>query len=155
MRLTAYTDYALRVLMHLALRKDELVRIAEIAESFDISHNHLTKVVHDLGARGYLATVRGRNGGIRLARPAAEIAVGEVVRNLEPDFRLVECFEPDTSDCRIEPACVLRGALTDALTAFLGRLDEVTLAQLVRPRAKLRSLMGLPVVVTAGRQRAS
>jgi len=146
MRLTTYTDYALRVLMHVALQNGELVRISEIAANFGISHNHLTKVVHNLAVQGYLSTVQGRNGGIRLARTAEEITVGQVVRGFEPDLRLAECFELKTSRCRIQPACLLRGVLGDAVAAFLHQLDQVTLLELVRPRRNLQSLLGLPTV---------
>lgn len=143
MRLTVYTDYALRVLMHVALKDGELVRISDIASSFGISRNHLTKVVHNLGVLGYLTTVQGRNGGISLARPAGKITVGQIVREFEPDFRLVECFEPKTSNCRIQPACVLKKALHDAAGAFLSRLDKVTVAELIRPRGRLQTLLKL------------
>lgn len=143
-RLTAYTDYALRVLMHVALRDGERVRIADVADGFGISHNHLTKIVHQLGTLGFLMTVQGRNGGMTLARPAKRITVGEVVRAFEPDFQLVECFEPETSGCRIQSACRLQKAFGDALELFLGRLDGVTLADLIRPSAKLNSLLFLP-----------
>ncbi len=144
MRLTAYTDYALRVLMHVALRDGERVRIVEIAASFGISHNHLTKVVHNLATLGCLITVQGRNGGMRLARPPAEITVGQIVRAFEPDFRLVECFAPETSQCVIQPACVLKGVYQRAVDTFLHELDQVTLADLLRPRSKLTSLLELP-----------
>ncbi len=151
MRLTAYTDYALRVLMHVAMSKSELVRVSEIAGAFGISHNHLTKVVHHLGSRGFLSTQQGRNGGIRLARSTDQITVGQVVREFEPDFRLVECFDPDTSGCRIQRACVLKGAFGDALDLFLGRLDQTTIAELVNPRKKLQSLLKFPTVNAAAR----
>lgn len=143
MQLTTYTDYALRVLMHVALNQGGLVRIGEIAASFGISHNHLTKVVHNLGTAGYLTTVQGRNGGIRLGRPANKITVGEVVRAFEPDFRLVECFEPKTSDCRIRRACVLKDVFKDATDAFFEQLDTVTLAQLIAPRRRLETLLDI------------
>lgn len=146
MRLTAYTDYALRVLMQVALREGELVQIAEIAERFGISRNHLTKVVHHLGSRGFLITQQGRHGGMRLARPAHKITVGEVVREFEPDFRLVECFESATANCRIQSACVLKDVFGDALELFLGHLDGVSVAELVKPGNKLRSLLKFPLV---------
>lgn len=144
MRLTTYTDYALRVLMHVALNDGERVRIREIAASFGISHNHLTKVVHNLGAAGYLTTVQGRNGGVTLGRPADDITVGEIVRAFEPDLRLVDCFEPKSVTCCIEGACVLKRTLADATGAFFERLDAVTLTDLVRPRARLRRSLQLP-----------
>ncbi|HSH43183.1 MAG TPA: Rrf2 family transcriptional regulator [Arenicellales bacterium] len=145
MRLTTYTDYSLRVLIHVGLNDDRLVRISEIAESFGISRNHLTKIVHQLGVHGYLDTVQGRNGGIRLARSPESIIVGDVVRNLEEGFDLVECFNSDRCDCRIEMACVLKNSLGEALDAFLGVLDKVTLADLLAPRARLRGLLAMGV----------
>jgi len=137
--LTTYTDYALRVLMHAALHAGERVRIDEVARDFAISRNHLSKVVHHLGAKGYLQTVQGRGGGFQLARPAAEITVGQVVRDFEPDFSLVECFDAPGSQCRIQKSCVLAGELGAALDAFLARLDRVSLSDLVRPRQSLRA----------------
>lgn len=143
MRLTTYTDYALRVLIHVGLKDGELVRIADIATAFGVSRNHLTKVVHNLGVFGYLRTVQGRNGGLRLAQPADRIAVGMLVRAFEPDFRLVECFDPESSQCCIESVCVLNRELQGATDAFLERLDQVTLADLLHPRRNLQSLLGL------------
>jgi Rrf2 family transcriptional regulator, nitric oxide-sensitive transcriptional repressor len=144
MRLTTYTDYALRVLIYVGLKNDELVRIDEVAASFQISRNHLSKVVHNLGAKGYLQTVQGRNGGFHLARDSADINVGQVVRDFEPDFNLVECFDSSQSKCRIQPSCVLAGELDAALSAFLDRLDGVTLRDLIHPRPKLQANLGLP-----------
>lgn len=143
MRLTRYTDYALRVLIHVGLNEDRLVRISEIAESFGISRNHLTKIVHQLGIHGYLDTVQGRHGGIRLARSPDSIVIGDVVRNLEEGFDLVECFNSDQCNCRIETACVLKNSLNEALDAFLGVLDKVTLADLLVPRGRLRNLLAM------------
>ena len=143
MKLTTYTDYALRVLMYVALRSGELVRTDEVAASFGISRNHLSKIVHNLGSKGYLRTVQGRNGGLQLAGDAAKITVGQVVRDFEPDFNLVECFDSTQSNCRIQPSCVLAGKLGNALSAFLGRLDGVTLRDLVAPRHKLQSRLGM------------
>lgn len=142
MRLTKQTDYALRVLMHTALADDELDRIDQVAEDFGISRNHLSKIVHNLSAHGYLQTIQGRNGGFRLARTPGEISVGQVVRDFEPDFNLVECFDSATSHCRIQQHCVLAKALDDALVAFVESLDRVTLGDLVRPRHSLRVQLG-------------
>ena len=99
MRLTLYTDYSLRVLIYLANREDEIVTISELADFYKISRNHLVKVVHNLGLNGYILTTRGRHGGLQLARPAKEILIGEVVRSTEPDFDLLECFNPATDQC--------------------------------------------------------
>jgi Rrf2 family nitric oxide-sensitive transcriptional repressor len=140
MKLTRYTDYALRVLMHLAARPERLSSISEIARSYGISQNHLMKVVHDLRKEGYVAAVRGRAGGVRLARPPAEINIGEIVRHAEEGFDLVEC-----GSCVIAPACGLTGVLGQALGAFMRVLDGYTLADLVadRTEALLRSF-GVP-----------
>lgn len=141
MRLTRYSDYSLRVLMYLAVRRDGLATIDEIARAYDISRAHLMKVVHDLGLAGFVETVRGRGGGIRLAREPVAIGVGEVVRATEGRMDLVECMGPEPGQCRIEPACALRGVLEEALAAFFERLDGYTLEDLVerrrRPLARL------------------
>lgn len=143
MRLTVYTDYALRTLMYLALSTDRLVTISEIAEHYRISETHLMKVAHQLGIAGDIDTVRGRHGGLRLAKPADAINVGEVVRRAEPDMELVQCFgEHDI--CTIQPSCVLQGVLRKALTAFLDVLDAYTLADLIGPQRKLSKLLDIP-----------
>lgn len=142
MRLTVYTDYALRVLMYVAVRGEPRPTIAQIAASYGISRNHLMKVVHELGVAGYLETARGKNGGLRLARPAGEIGLGEVVRRTEPDLALVPCFDPVNAACAISPACRLRGALNQARLAFLQVLDGYTLADLVENRGALQDLLG-------------
>nr|WP_295374708.1 Rrf2 family transcriptional regulator [uncultured Sphingosinicella sp.] len=137
MRLTRYTDYALRVLMHLAARPERLSSIGEIARTYRISQNHLMKVVHDLRKEGYVAAVRGRTGGIRLGRPASEINVGQVVRHTEEGFDLADC-----GSCVIAPACALTAALAEALAAFMRTLDGYTLADLVdQRRDSLRNLL--------------
>jgi Rrf2 family transcriptional regulator, nitric oxide-sensitive transcriptional repressor len=130
MQLTRYTDYSLRVLIYLTVHHGQLATIDEISEAYGISRAHLTKIVHQLGLAGYLTTVRGRGGGMRLSRPPEKIRVGDVVRHTE-EMPLVECFDPKTSHCRIEPVCGLRAALREALQAFLKTLDEYTLADLV------------------------
>jgi Rrf2 family transcriptional regulator, nitric oxide-sensitive transcriptional repressor len=142
-RLTVYTDYALRLLMYLALKEDQLATIAEIAASFGISRNHLMKVAHQLGVAGYVETVRGRGGGLRLAKPVGAIGLGEVVRHTEPDMAIVQCFKPLNAPCTIRPCCVLRRALDEAHDAFVGVLDGYTLSDLVRPRGRLVKLLGI------------
>ena len=132
MRLTTFSDYAFRVLIYLGSTPG-LATIADIANAYGISENHLMKVVHQLSRLGYLETVRGKGGGMRLARPPREIRVGEVLRATEDGFDLVECMGEGESDCRIVRACVLKGALGEAIAAFLGTLDRYTLADLVRP----------------------
>lgn len=125
MRLTRYTDYALRVLLYLAERPERLCTIAEIATAHVISRNHLMKVVHDLGKAGYVQSVRGRHGGMRLSRPADAVNVGAVIREMEGDFALVDC-----GSCMIARRCGLRGALGEAMGAFLAVLDSYSLADL-------------------------
>ncbi len=142
MRLTAYTDYSLRVLIRLALRPRELTTIAQIAQAYGISEHHLMKVVHQLGVAGYIETIRGHGGGMRLAKEAADIVVGDVVRLTEPDLELVECFRSPRT-CAIEPACVLNSALGQALAAFLEVLDSYTVADLVKKPAPLAMLLKL------------
>lgn len=150
MRLTRYTDYAFRTLMYLALKDDELVTIQEIADRYDISNNHLMKVVHQLGRAGYIETLRGKGGGMRLAKKPSQIGVGEVVRHTEPDMDIVECF--GTGDlCRLTPACVLKTALQKGVKAFLRELDQYTLADLIGPE---RALSGLLLLDAAPRTRS-
>jgi Rrf2 family transcriptional regulator, nitric oxide-sensitive transcriptional repressor len=146
MRLTTYTDYSLRVLIYLGVQSGKLVTIKQISEHYGISNNHLLKVVHQLGLLGFIETVRGRNGGLRLARPASQIVIGDVVRKMEQDMALVDCFVVDGridpgSDCRIMDACVLKSALAKALQAFLDVLDQYTLAELVAPKNHLAELL--------------
>ena len=143
MRLTVYTDFSLRLLMYLAVKEDGLATIAEVAESYGISRNHLMKVAHQLGLAGYVATVRGKNGGLRLARPAETVILGDVVRRTEPDLALVPCFHPVEAPCAIWPKCVLREAMQNALEAFLKTLDGYTLADLARPASQLRVLLSI------------
>ena len=141
MRLTTFTDYSLRVLIYLGVQDDELATISEIAEAYGISKNHLMKVVHFLGQHGYVETLRGKSGGVRLARPPEEINLGKLVRTTEINTALVECLAPDPSDCCIEPACALRGILQRSLQAFYSVLDEHTLMDVLRNRSGLQSLL--------------
>jgi len=140
MRLTLHTDFALRVLIQVGINAGELTTIEGISKSFGISKSHLMKVVRDLGRKGYLDTVRGRNGGIRLKREPADINIGEVVRDTEEELDVLGCLQ-DKGYCRIQRACVLRGAVRDATDAFLAVLDRYTLADLIRPRRALSSLL--------------
>lgn len=143
MRLTSFTDYCLRALVYVALKGDELATIDEIAGHHRINRNHLVKVVHRLGQLGYLETLRGKRGGVRLAKDPAEINVGTLVRKIEDDFALVECFQDRDCLCVIEPACALRKALHQALDAFFKTLEGYTLEDLVRPRRNLTRLLAL------------
>ncbi len=152
-RLTVYTDYSLRVLMFLALKGDKLATIAEIARAYGISKNHLMKVAYQLSLAGYVETVRGKGGGLRLARRPQDIVLGEVVRRTEPDMALVPCFAPDDASCAIFPSCALRGALSHARDAFLAVLDAYSLADLVRPRAPLQKLLSFKPNSRAAAQR--
>jgi Rrf2 family nitric oxide-sensitive transcriptional repressor len=127
MKLTSYTDYALRTLMYLAMNRDRLVTIQDIADTHRIAKNHLTKVVHQLGMLGLVETVRGRHGGLRLGREPSEIRVGDVVRSTESDFFIAECFDPEKPGCIYSASCALKGVLGRANGAFLGVLDGVTL----------------------------
>lgn len=142
MRLTAYTDYTLRTLMYLAVNAGKLATIAEIARTYRISETHLMKVVHQLGMAGDIQTIRGRNGGLRLGRPAAAINLGTVVRRTEEDMDLVACFD-GSATCTISEICVLQAVLHEALAAFLAVLDRFTLADLIAPRAQLATLLGI------------
>lgn len=131
MRLSAFSDYSLRVLMYLGVQKDRLATIAEIASAHDISKSHLMKVVHQLGRGGYVETVRGKGGGLRLAHQPREIVIGEVIRQTENDFTLAECFA-DKATCRLQGACCLPAILDEALKAMFLVLDGYTLADLLR-----------------------
>jgi Rrf2 family nitric oxide-sensitive transcriptional repressor len=142
MRLTVYTDYALRVLMYVAVRPEPLPTIGQIANAYQISRNHLMKVVYELGQAGYLETVRGKNGGLRLACRPEDIGLGRLVRETEPDMALVPCFDPISAKCAITPACRLRGVLAEAKTAFLDVLDGYSLADLVSNGVSLEALLG-------------
>lgn len=131
MRLTTFTDYTLRTLIYLARQHARLITVAEIARAHGISQHHLTKVVYQLGLNGVIRTVRGRNGGIALARPACEICVGQVVRDSEPDFHMADCFDKEHTTCRYAGHCRVEDVLGRATDAFLSTLDKVTLADLV------------------------
>ncbi|WP_338473074.1 Rrf2 family transcriptional regulator [Niallia sp. XMNu-256] len=142
MRLTNYSDYALRVLIYLAVKNNnELATIKEIADSYDISKNHLMKIIHDLGKLGFIETIRGRNGGIRLAIQPKDINIGEVVSKTEEDFHIVECFDKGKNYCIITPACKLKHVLHEALQAFIAVLKQYTLEDLVQNKDDLYSLL--------------
>jgi Rrf2 family nitric oxide-sensitive transcriptional repressor len=137
MKLTNYSDYALRILIYLSLKKDKLSTISEIAESYCISRNHVVKIVHHLGQLGYLDTMRGKHGGIRLAQAPEMINIGEVIRHTEVSMELVECFSEQNA-CIICDSCVLRSIIAEALMAFMEVLDKYTLADLIVPGHQLR-----------------
>jgi Rrf2 family transcriptional regulator, nitric oxide-sensitive transcriptional repressor len=140
MRLTLHTDYALRVLIHVAIADGTLITISDIAESFDISKQHLMKVANNLSQKGYLDAVRGRGGGIRLRRQPRDINIGQVVRDIERKLDVIGCLER-RGYCPIQHVCVLRGALRDATEAFLVVLDTYSLADLIKRKQALSSLL--------------
>ena len=132
MRLTTMTDYALRLLMHLGQHRDRLCTIAEVAQVYGISEAHLMKITHQLGIAGWIETVRGKGGGMRLAREPAQINLGELVRGVEPDFLLVECLARGSA-CTLTGQCRLTRVFSDALDAFMLQLDGHTLADVLPP----------------------
>ena len=168
MKLTNYSDYALRSLMYLAIKPEPriLANISDIAESYHISKSHLTKIIHQLGQLGYIESVRGKNGGIRLARAPQDINLGVLIKQIEPDFALVECFAESLPNdnrelkqqglsitlidetqshanlgCVISPVCQLKGVFFEALTAFINVLERYTLADISDNEEELRRLL--------------
>ena len=166
MKLTSYSDYALRSLIYLATKPDPhaLANISDIADSYHISKSHLTKIIHQLGRLGYIDSVRGKNGGIRLARAPKDINLGVLIKQIEPDFELVECFVtvvPDSDmkqqglplklidenavninlGCVISPVCQLKGVFFEALTAFVTVLERYTLADIITNKVELEQLL--------------
>lgn len=144
MRLTRFTDNALRALLYLALDPDDVPTVGAVARKMGMSEDHLLKVVQRLSQLGYVKTIRGRNGGMRLAQPAETIVVGEVIRKTEDNMALVPCFDPTESICPVAPACGLAPALDEALKAFLTTLDRYTVADLIAKQRELRQLVGMP-----------
>ncbi len=152
MRLTQHSDYALRLLMYLGVARDRLVTAQEIASAYGLSKNHLMKVILGLVHSGYVESVRGRSGGLRLARDPGKIGVGAVIRDTEEDFALVECMGPHDS-CLITRACRLRSIMQQALRAYLAVLDQYTLADLLERPGPVARLLSLdhPANSVAGR----
>ncbi|WP_088014384.1 RrF2 family transcriptional regulator [Gottfriedia acidiceleris] len=143
MRLTNYSDYSLRVLIFLSSEpREKLVNIKDIAEAYGISKNHLMKIIYNLGKMGYIETVRGRNGGIRLAKLPSEINIGEIIRKTEEDFNIVECFEHGNT-CVITPVCSLKHVFNKALDQFLQVLDQYTLDDIVKNNAMLKDYLSI------------
>lgn len=149
MRLTHYTNYALRTLMYAAMRGSGLTRVQDVSDAYGISRAHLVKCVHQLGLWGYLENVRGRNGGFRLARAAETITVGEIARKTEDCQDLVECFNPQVNTCPMAPVCRLKTTFQRAQLAFMAVLDEVTVADLIANAHELAPLIGLDAMTTA------
>jgi Rrf2 family nitric oxide-sensitive transcriptional repressor len=150
MRLTSHTDFALRLLMSLAVVEERLVTIEELATRHKLSRNHLMKVAQTLVALGYVTGVRGRSGGLRLAKPASSIRMGEVVRALENETRLVECLGDGPATCVLSGACLLTRSLDQAMEAFFASLNQMTLADIVAPRRTLRQRLGLSDAIERG-----
>lgn len=140
MQLTLHTDYALRVLIYLSIHPDKIVTIDEITEFYEISRNHLVKVVHNLSNKGFINTSRGKHGGMQLSRPPHEISIGKVVRKIEANFDIVECFSQDSKKCRVLPVCNLKSVLQQANEKFLTFLDEYTLADAINSDANFQRL---------------
>ena len=143
MRLSTYSDYSIRVLMQAAVRDPELITVDEVARTFGISRHHLVKVVHDLGRNGFLKTRRGIGGGFTLARPAEEIRLGDVVRLGEESETVIDCLDRATHQCRLFPACRLKGVLDEAAASFFAVLDRYSLADIVKQPAKIRAALGI------------
>ncbi|UCX06456.1 Rrf2 family transcriptional regulator [Shewanella glacialimarina] len=140
MQLTRYTDYGIRILMYLAVQpeRDALFRIAEVTNVFDLSSNHVAKIIHQLGKLGYLKTIRGKSGGFKLAIPVKDIQIGLLVRQLEHSLIAVNCEEPF---CRFTPVCNLKGVLGKAVAAYLAVLDLYSLADIVNNKSELISTL--------------
>jgi Rrf2 family iron-responsive transcriptional regulator len=146
MRLTRQTNYAIRILMYCAVNKDRLSRIPEIAAAYSVSELFLFKILQPLVENGLVETVRGRNGGVRLGRPADEITLFDVVRVTEENFAMAECFENDATECPLVDSCGLNSALREALGAFFAVLEKHTIADLVRNRPNVRGLLGIDLI---------
>ncbi|CAM3901645.1 Rrf2 family transcriptional regulator [Roseateles saccharophilus] len=155
MRLTAFTDYSLRVLIYLAAEPERRATVGEICAAFDIKVNHLTKVVHHLARCGWLTTVRGKGGGLTLAKPAERICVGQVVRDTEGQALPAECFSAEDSHCAILSQCRLKGVLAEAVQAFYAVLDRYTLADITANRQELVQVLRFMAPTLAPTQAAS
>lgn len=147
MRLTLHTDYALRTLIFLAAGDGISATAPQIARRYGISQNHLVKVIQRLRGLGYLTTSRGRGGGVRLARPADTIRLGDVVRDTEDSLAMVECFDMETNTCPLATACQLKARLREALNAYLAVLDSYTVADVATNRGQLMTLLGEPAAL--------
>ncbi len=146
MRLTRQTNYAIRILMYCAANEGRLSRIPEIAAAYTVSELFLFKILQPLVEHGLVETVRGRNGGVRLGKPAAEINLFDVVRVTEENFAMAECFENDATECPLVDSCALNAALREALNAFFGVLERYTIEDLVKARPNVRALLGIDLI---------
>jgi len=131
MQLTSYTDYSLRALLYIGKYPDRLVTVSEITDHYSVSRNHMVKVVHNLGTHGFIQTVRGKSGGMRLAKNPEEINIADVVSLTEPHMNIQECFSRETNTCPMIDSCKLKGALYKARRAFMQVLEEQTLADML------------------------
>lgn len=152
MRLTIYTDYALRMLVYLTTNRGKVCSVGDMASGYNISKHHLMKVAQDLAAAGYIETIRGNGGGVRLLKAPHLISIGDVVRRTEGDMYLVGCLDPAGNGCAIESACLMAPALKEALEAFFEVLDRYTIADLMVKRPQLAQLLGIPVLVVHGKE---
>ncbi|MEQ1741288.1 MAG: Rrf2 family transcriptional regulator [Candidatus Nitrotoga sp.] len=143
MQFTHFTDYSLRTLIYLGAQQSTLATISEVAEKYGISQSHLTKVVHQLANRGYIQTTRGKGGGMRLARLPQLINIGDVVRDMEENTNLVECFNAKKQSCPLLPACTLKSVLAEARKNFFDTLDRYTLADLLTNKSSLKKIIEL------------
>jgi len=141
MQLTLHTDYALRVLIYLSTQPDKVVTIDEITDYYDVSRNHLVKVVHNLSSKGFIHTSRGKHGGMQLARKPEEISLGDVVRQIEANFDIVECFSSANKTCRVLPICKLKSVLQQASEQFLVFLDQYSLADAVKTNSDIKRVL--------------
>ena len=146
MRLTRQTNYAIRILMYCAANEGRLSRIPEIAAAYTVSELFLFKILQPLVEHGLVETVRGRNGGVRLGKPAADINLFDVVRVTEENFAMAECFENDATECPLVDSCALNSALREALNAFFGVLERYSIADLVKARPNVRVLLGIDLL---------
>ncbi|MEG3619956.1 Rrf2 family transcriptional regulator [Magnetovibrio sp. PR-2] len=139
MQLTSYTDFSLRALLYIADQPGRLVTVTEISEHYGVSRNHMVKVVHNLGANGYIKTVRGKSGGVRLAKAPEDISIAAVVKLTEPHMNIQECFDPETSKCPLMGDCRLTGVFAEARKSFMNVLDSYTLADMMVKRVKAQA----------------
>lgn len=144
MQLTQYTDYSFRVLIFLAQKETGLSTVTEIAAFHSISRNHLVKVIHNLASKGFIVTTRGRNGGMALSRNPADINLGDVARNTEPNFNIAECFDIKNNSCVIASSCALKLIFWEAKTAFMDTLDEYTLADAIVGAEPISQIVKMP-----------
>ena len=146
MRLTRQTNYAMRILMYCAANDGRLSRIPEIASAYSVSELFLFKILQPLVEAGLVETVRGRNGGVKLGRPATDITLFDVVRVTEESFAMAECFENDAAECPLIDSCSLNAALREALNAFFAVLERNTIAELVASKTDMRGLLGIDLL---------